>query len=135
MNTSLEIVENPRLDHLVAAVLERKTRQVVLLDVHKMTTVADIFVICSAQSNRQVSAVADHIVSTLKKKGIKPLNVEGKKDGHWVLMDYGDMIVHVFFEPLRTFYDLESLWADARPITTKALMDHQKNEPRDYDDE
>ncbi|MCK5188391.1 MAG: ribosome silencing factor, partial [Deltaproteobacteria bacterium] len=60
----------------------------------------------------------------LKKHKIKPLNIEGTKDGHWVLLDYGHVIIHVFYEPIREFYDLEGLWVDAKRIMTPALKKH-----------
>ena len=102
-------------------VLKRKAIQVVILDVRKLTSVADAFIICSGRSNRQVTAIADSVQRDLKKKGKKPINVEGKKEGHWVLMDYGDVIIHIFYESLRNFYDLEGLWIDARRLSTESL--------------
>ena len=108
---------NTALKPFVNAVLERKAHQVVILDVRNLTSLADAFIICSGRSNRQVTAIADFVQRDLKKKGKKPLNVEGKNDGHWVLMDYGDVIIHIFYESLRNFYDLESLWIDAKRLS------------------
>jgi ribosome-associated protein len=113
---------NPEIKPFVNAVLGRKAIQVVVLDVRNLTSLADVFIICSGRSNRQVTAIADFIQRDLKKKGKKPLNVEGKKDGHWVLMDYGDVIIHIFYESLRNFYDLESLWIDAKRLSTESLI-------------
>ena len=104
------------LDLYVKAILGRKAVDVVILDVRELTSIADAFIICSGRSNRQVMAIADFVVMDLKKQGIKPLHVEGKKEGHWVLLDYGHVIIHVFFEPIRSFYDLEELWIDAQRI-------------------
>ena len=112
---------DPTLDLYVKAVLGKKTLNVVALDVAELTSFADVFIICSGRSNRQVSAIADHIKTDLKKHKIKPLSVEGSKDGHWVLLDYGHVIIHVFYEPMREFYDLEGLWVDANRIETPAL--------------
>jgi len=100
----------------IQAVLGRKAQQVVILDVQELTSFADAFIICSGKSNRQVTAIAEYVQRELKKQGKKPIHVEGKKDGHWVLMDYGDVIIHIFFESLRRFYDLEGLWIDAKRI-------------------
>jgi ribosome-associated protein len=97
----------------VQAALGRKAGNLALLDVRGLSSVADFFIICSGRSSRQVSAIADFIQMDLKKQGIRPLSVEGKKEGHWVLLDYGHVVLHVFYEPLRDFYDLESLWIDA----------------------
>jgi ribosome-associated protein len=66
-----------------------------------------------------VTAIAQFVEQDLKKKGIKPVGVEGLGQGHWVLMDYGDVVIHVFYEPIRMFYDLEGLWSDAKRIEIK----------------
>ena len=112
---------DPPLDLYVKAVLGKKAFNVVVLDVAELTSYADVFIICSGRSNRQVSAIADFIQTDLKKHKIKSLSVEGTKDGHWVLLDYGHVIIHVFYEPVREFYDLEGLWVDAKQIMTPAL--------------
>jgi ribosome-associated protein len=112
---------DPSLDLYIKAILGRKATNVVVLDVADLTSYADVFIICSGRSNRQVSAIADFIKTDLKKHKIKPLSVEGAKDGHWVLLDYGHVIIHVFYEPVREFYDLEGLWYDAERIMTPSL--------------
>ena len=112
----------PSLDFYIEAILGKKAHNVVALDVADLTSYADVFIFCSGRSNRQVVAIADHIKADLKKKHkIKPISVEGTKDGHWILMDYGHVIIHVFYEPVREFYDLEGLWVDAKRIMTPAL--------------
>ena len=113
---------DPTLDLYINAVMGKKAIDLVVLDVRELTSVSDIFIICSGRSNRQVSAIAEHIQLVLKKQGLTPLRVEGKKEGHWVVLDYGHVIIHVFFEPVREFYDLEGLWIDADPIKTKSLL-------------
>lgn len=112
---------DPSLDLYIKAILDRKAINVVVLDVADLTSYADIFIICSGRSNRQVNAIADFIKTELKKHKIMPLGVEGTKDGHWVLLDYGHVIIHVFYEPVRDFYDLEGLWGDAKRIETPSL--------------
>ena len=112
---------DPSLDLYIKAILGRKAINVVVLDVADLTSYADVFIICSGRSNRQVSAIADFIKTELKKHNIKPLGVEGTKDGHWVLLDYGHVIIHVFYEPVREFYDLEGLWSDANRLMTPSL--------------
>jgi ribosome-associated protein len=109
------------LDIYVKSALGKKARSPVLLDVRHLTSLADAFLICHGTSNRQVSAIAEHIQKDLKKKGIKALSIDGLKEGHWVLMDYGHVVIHVFFESTRHFYNLEGLWSDARRIQTESL--------------
>ncbi len=101
------------LERYVKAITGKKVANIVAMDVREMSSVADAFILCSGGSNRQVSAIAEHVHKTLKRQGTRPLHVEGMKEGQWVLMDYGDVIIHIFYEPVRNFYDLEGLWADA----------------------
>ena len=110
------------LNLYIQAALGKKAIDLVVLDVRKLSSIADVFIICSGRSNRQVAAIAEHIQVDLKKHGITPLSVEGKKEGHWVLLDYGHVIIHIFYEPIRSFYDLEGLWIDAERIETKNLV-------------
>jgi len=112
---------DPTLDLYVKAVVDKKALNVVALDVHDLTSIADVFIICSGRSNRQVNAISESIQRELKKHKIKPLNVEGTRDGHWMLLDYGHVIIHVFYEPVREFYDLEGLWVDAQRLVTPSL--------------
>lgn len=119
---------DPQLNRFVQAVLGKKALSVVMLNVGGLTSLADTFIICSGRSNRQVSAIAEYIRTDLKKQGIAPLSIEGLKEGHWVLMDYGDVVIHVFYDPVRSFYDLEGLWADAPRISTPALDDWNRQQ-------
>jgi ribosome-associated protein len=112
---------DPALDLYIKAVSERKAQNLVVLDVRGLTSIADIFIICSGRSNRQVNAIADAAIASLNKHKIKPLSVEGTREGHWVLLDYGHVIIHVFYEPIRKLFDLEGLWLDAKRITTPAM--------------
>ena len=93
-----------------------KALDLVILDVSRFSSFADFFIICSGKSGRQVQGIADNLENNLKSQGLKPIGTEGKREGHWVLMDYGDIIIHVFYEPVRYFYDLESLWSEAPRI-------------------
>jgi ribosome-associated protein len=111
---------------------------VVALDVRDLTSIADVFIICSGRSNRQVSAIAEHIERELRKQKIRPLSVEGAVEGQWVLMDYGSVVIHVFYESVRQFYDLEGLWSDAPriplpapPKTKAAAGRHSKPQSED----
>jgi ribosome-associated protein len=81
-----------------------------------LTQIADYFVICSGESTTQVKAIAEKIEEEFKLSGFKPLGIEGMKNNLWVLMDYGDVIIHIFEEQTRAYYELEKLWIDARKI-------------------
>ena len=102
-----------RVAHLA---LEKKAHDILILDLRKLTTAADHFVICSADSETQVKAVADHVSKTLSEEGVKAWHVEGQQGRRWVLLDYVDVVVHVFYTETREFYALENLWGDA-PVT------------------
>jgi ribosome-associated protein len=88
----------------------------VLLDIGDLTTLADAFVICSGGSERQISAIADGIVEGLRDERVKPIGREGTSQSHWVLIDYGSVIVHVFTPPERDYYQLEKHWSGARVV-------------------
>jgi ribosome-associated protein len=124
---------DPLLDLYVQAAVDRKAHTVIILDVRGLTSIADYFIICSGRSNRQVKAIADHIERFLRKEKIHPLSVEGKNDGHWVLIDYGHVLMHVFYEETRRFYDLEGLWIDAKRITTASLQAERHEDTGDFD--
>jgi ribosome-associated protein len=93
--------------------LDKKAYDLLLLEVGRLTSVADYFVICTGRSDTQVQAIARHIEENLAVEGVRPLAIEGYSRGHWVLMDYGDVLLHVFYQPIRSFYDLEGLWMKA----------------------
>jgi ribosome-associated protein len=97
----------------VRAALDKKAYDLVLLDVSKVTSLADYFLICSGRSDTQVQAISQAIEEAMLRSGHKPLAIEGYQHGHWVVQDFGDVVVHIFFEPVREFYDLERLWAKA----------------------
>ncbi len=90
-----------------------KADDVLLLDLRKLTIVSDFFIICGSRSTIGVKAVAEDVLHDFKKQGILPSHVEGLSDGEWVLIDFGDAILHVFQEEVRELFDLESLWGDA----------------------
>ena len=87
-----------------------------ILDLQGLTTITDYFVICSGESTTQVKAIAEKVEEKFKESKVKPLGIEGLRYNHWVLMDYGDVIVHIFEEEIRAFYELEKLWIDAKRI-------------------
>lgn len=106
---------------IVEAALDRRAEMPIVLDVRKLTAYADIFVIVSGRSDRQVRSISDAIVQVLKANGDQPLGVEGLDDGNWVLIDCNEAIVHVFDPETRDRYDLERLWRDAPRLVLEAL--------------
>jgi ribosome-associated protein len=105
------------LAHIIAqAAHDTKATDLTVLDLTKLSAFADYFVIASGSSDRQVQAISDRIQATLKKAGVHPLGVEGYQQGHWILIDCGGVIAHVFFEEARVFYGLDKLWGDAVPV-------------------
>lgn len=110
-------IENPRAralaERIAQLTLDKKASDVVILDVRGRTSYADYFVVASGESDRQVTAMAEHVETQLKQEGQRPIGSEGYDTGHWVLLDYGEVVAHLFFTEVRAFYDLEGLWADA----------------------
>lgn len=96
--------------------LEKQAEKVVILNIKKLSSVSDYLLVCSAGSERQVQAIADAIEDGLRKDGERPLGREGVTEGRWALIDFNDVVAHIFLEPVRVFYDLEGLWAEA-PVT------------------
>jgi ribosome-associated protein len=92
---------------------ERKAIDPVLFDVRELTSITDYFIVTSGSSSRQVQTVAKYIVRRMREEGMKVYGMEGEQQGHWVLIDYNDLVIHVFYQPVREFYDLEGLWAEA----------------------
>ena len=96
--------------------LDKKACDLVVLDVREHTSIADYFILCSGRSDRQVQSIAQGIEDNAAEEGIRPFAVEGTQRGHWALIDFSDVIVHVFYEPVREFYDLDGLWGHARRV-------------------
>lgn len=116
-----------QLTNLIIAALEDvKGRDIVTLDVQNLTDVMDTLIVASGTSTRQVKALAEHVVECGKKAGFQPLGVEGKESAEWVLVDFGDVVVHVMTPATRAFYELEKLWSirpDDLRATTSVLGD------------
>ncbi len=108
-----------RVQRAVAAADDRKAVDLKVLDLAAISDFTDFFLICSGTSDRQVQAIADAVDETLRADKVRPLHREGYGRGHWVLLDYGAFIVHVFDEETRRFYGLERLWADAPEVTER----------------
>ncbi len=109
------------LREAAAAALDKKAFHVTALDVTAMTSLADSFLICSGAHERQVGAIADAVMRRLRDAGFRPLHVEGERRAEWILLDYGDVVIHVFTEERRGFYALESLWGEAERLSPESL--------------
>ena len=124
---TLEPLDSVRI--AVEAALDKKAFQLVCLEVSELTSFADYFVICSAASDRQVGAVVDEIQQRLRQRGCRALHVEGEGSTGWVLVDYGDFIVHVFTEDRRSYYGLDGLWGDAPRLGPEQLSPLPEGSP------
>lgn len=105
--------------------LEKKAEDVVIIDLRKMSASTDYFVICSGSSDKQIKAIVDHIVEEMETKGVYAWHIEGYGALRWVLIDYVDVVVHVFLEDARRFYSLETLWGDA-PMEQVSIRTRQR---------
>jgi ribosome-associated protein len=110
-----------------------KAEDVVVLDVRKQADFADFFVICHTRSTRHVASIAEELEAEAARRGIRARNVEGLQEARWVLMDFGDVMVNIFYEPLRSFYDLEGLWSRSpktsiAPYAGMETSDEDENE-------
>jgi len=108
----------PRQLALLAAEVcdEKKAKDILVLDVRKITSISDYFIVCSTSNERQARAIAEDLRMRLKDLGKREMGVEGLEDARWVLQDFGDIVLHIFHESQREFYDIEGLWADARQV-------------------
>ncbi len=111
-----------KASRVVEAALERKAEDVVALDVRAVTSFADTFVLATGRSDRQVRAIADAILEAVEVRGERVLGIEGRQEGRWVLIDLGDVIVHLFQPEVRAHYDLDRLWSDAPPLAIEGAL-------------
>jgi ribosome-associated protein len=128
-----ELPADSSLDLFIHAAQGKKAFDIVVMDLRDMNTITDYFIVCSGRSSRQVMAIAEHIQTEMRNNLIRPLGVEGSGSGHWILMDYGHVVIHVFYDPVRRFYNLEGLWSDV-PRIQIAEPPVDMNEPFEGDD-
>ena len=101
---------------------DKKGQEIKVLETADLTTLADYFVICTATSTTQIKALADLCEKVLKEAGEPPHHIEGHRGGTWVLLDFSSVVVHIFMEEARKFYDLERLWSDAKPVDLSGVI-------------
>ena len=106
------------------ALSDKKGKEIRVLEIAELTTLADYFVLATGSSNTQINALCDAVEKELTEKGEEPLHREGYRGGTWVLLDYGCVVVHVFNDEARKFYSLEHLWADGEEVDLSAILPH-----------
>ncbi|MBM7855689.1 ribosome-associated protein [Desulfohalotomaculum tongense] len=116
MNLSIQQM----VDEACRAAEEKKAHDIVVLDISGVSVICDYFIICSANSTTQVKAIAENIQDKMARQGVALKHREGLREGNWVLLDYGDVVVHIFREKERHFYNLERLWGDAEVVHSSA---------------
>ena len=121
MNEALRIAVN--------AADDKKANDLVILDISKVTSFANYFLLCTWDSSRQMQAIADEVEKQLKDAGIRPSHVEGYQNSEWILLDCMDLVVHIFSKNARAFYDLERLWRDAEKIDASLLIEKKTVKP------
>lgn len=111
---------------------EKKAQDVVIMELNDLTDITDYFLVASGTSERHVRTIADSVEAGMKERGVKPYSLEGNRDGRWVIIDYQNVIVHIFLEQLRDLYDLESLWIEAKKFRIENEKKHLevKNEKK-----
>ncbi len=121
MNEALRIAVN--------AADDKKANDLVILDISKITSFANYFLLCTGDSSRQMQAIADEVEKQLKATGIRPSHVEGYQNSEWILLDCMDLVVHIFSKNARAFYDLERLWRDAQKMDASLLIEKKEAKP------
>lgn len=106
-----------KLEMICKLLDDKKAIDVTIVELKDLTIIADYFVICSGRSNTQVKALADAVEEGMSKVGVEPLRIEGKQEGRWAVLDYGDVIAHIFYEETRRLYSLENLWSNGTNVT------------------
>ena len=105
------------------AIDDKKGQDIKVIDIHTVSVIADYFVIASGTNSNQVQAIVDNVEEQLGRAGFKAKQIEGNRNSSWILMDYGDVIVHVFDEENRLFYDLERIWRDGKVLEMDAFLE------------
>lgn len=105
------------------AIDDKKGQDIKVIDIHNVSVIADYFVIASATNSNQVQAIVDNVEEQLGRAGFEAKQIEGNRNSSWILMDYGDVIVHVFDEENRLFYDLERIWRDGKVLEMDAFLE------------
>lgn len=117
-----------KLEVIVRSLNNHFAKDIVAIDMKLVSPLFDTFVICSAENARLMNAIQDHVIDEMAKNSFEPKHVEGAKDSQWILLDYGDIIIHIFSPEERYHYHLEKLWGDQHRIDISAYLTAKKNE-------
>ena len=117
-----QIEQKQMIETVIKALDSKRAEDIRLIGIKDLTIVADYFVIANGTSSTQTKALADEVEFQLKQKGIEPTRTEGYQGANWIVLDYGDIVVHVFYKETRDFYNLERLWQDAKHIDVAAIV-------------
>lgn len=110
------------MEEIVKLLDEKKANNISVLNIEDVSLIADYFIICSGNSTTQIKALSDHIEEKLKEQGITYNNKEGYRSATWILLDYGNIVIHIFDKEARGFYDLERLWSDAKVVHIEGIL-------------
>jgi len=113
-------------DLMIKLLEDKKGEEILPIDLRKKVDFADYFLLCSAHSTKHAQGLADYVTLELEKIGIIPLSVEGMEQGNWIVLDFGSIVVHIFYEPIRRLYNLEELWLDLPQRRVKKLSQEQR---------
>ena len=113
-----------------AAADDKKAHDLVALDISGIASFADYFLLCTGDSSRQMQAIADEVEKRLKVSGLRPSHVEGYQNSEWILMDYIDLVIHIFSKTARAYYDLERLWRDGKKLDKDKIIQETRPAPR-----
>ncbi|MDW7709089.1 MAG: ribosome silencing factor [Deferrisomatales bacterium] len=127
------MTQDPTLEHLFVcarAAADKRAADLLVLDVRKLSSFTDYFLIASGSSDRRVQSIAEGVLEAMARRGRRPLGAEGVREGRWALLDFGDWVVHVFYEDVRRAFDLEGLWFDAERVELPAeVLEQERPSP------
>jgi ribosome-associated protein len=118
----MEVFEKVKICGMLAE--EKKAKDIVIMKLDDLTDITDYFLVASGTGERHVKTIADNVEAGMKERGVKPYSIEGHHDGRWVIIDYQNVIIHIFLEQLRDLYDLESLWIEAKKFRIENEKKH-----------
>ena len=117
-----KISQEKSLETIIKALDSKRVEDIQLIGIRDLTIVADYFVIANGTSNTQTKALADAVEFEMKQKGVEPIRVEGYQGATWIILDYGDIVVHVFYKETRSYYNLERLWSDGDQVDIERYL-------------